>query len=445
MQHVLTRRTRLAYAAGMAGWSILVNIIGVLLPYFWIPPSNAGWNPMLMQITFFGAFNLLALITSAGRLLDAVYDPFIGQKSDQSTHPHGRRIPFMLWSLIPAVVCCALVFSPPDSEASVGNAWWLAITLGLFFIAATTYIIPCNALLPELAATAEERLNLATWQQAGFVFGIVASAASNNLADLMQYLSLATARIDALQLAIWILCVLGGILMLVPVLLIDERKLTRSKPSHEPLLASLRSALRNSNFRAYVIADFAYYMALYIITSGLLYFVTVLAGENESMGVVLMGTMVAASLLFYVPLNRLSAKYGKKKLVLLAFAILGIASACVFLIGKVPLPGKVQLFIFVGMASFPLAALGILPPAILADIARLDADVTGENREGLFFAVKYFAVKLGQTLGIAVFSMLTIFGKDPGDDWGLRLSGLVGAGLCVGAALMFTRFREAKK
>ncbi|MGL4598483.1 MAG: MFS transporter [Bacteroidia bacterium] len=445
MQNVLTRRTRLAYASGMAGWSILVNIIGVLLPYFWIPPSNAGWNPMLMQITFFGAFNLLALITSGGRLLDAVYDPFIGQKSDQSNHARGRRIPFMMWSLIPAVGCCALVFSPPDADATTGNAWWLAITLGLFFIAATTYIIPCNALLPELAATAEERLNLATWQQAGFVVGIVASAASNNLADLLQYCSLATARIDALQLAIWILCVLGGLLMLVPVLLIDERKLTRSKPSHEPLLPSLRSALRNSNFRTYIIADFSYYMALYIITSGLLYFVTVLAGEDESMGVVLMGTMVAISLLYYVPLNKLSGKYGKKKLVVLAFIILGIASACVFLIGKVPLSGKVQLFIFVGMASFPLAALGILPPAILADIARRDADETGENREGLFFAVKYFAVKLGQTLGIAVFSMLTIFGKDPGNDWGLRLSGLVGAVLCVGAGLMFTRFREEKK
>jgi len=96
------------------------------------------------------------------------------------------------------------------------------------------------------------------------------------------------------------------------------------------------------------------------------------------------------------------------------------------------------------LAAFPLASLGILPTAILAEIAERDARVTGENREGMFFAVKFLFVKLGQTLGIALFAFLTVYGKDPGHDYGLRLNGICGFVLCLIAFIFFTRFRERK-
>ncbi|HLG02258.1 MAG TPA: MFS transporter, partial [Bacteroidia bacterium] len=116
-------RIRLAYASGMAGWSILVNIIGVMLPYYYLPPRTAGWEPLIPQIVFFSVFNLLALITTAGRLTDAFYDPLIGQASDRSRHSRGRRIPFMQWSFLPAVILCFLVFYPPQEIATNANAW----------------------------------------------------------------------------------------------------------------------------------------------------------------------------------------------------------------------------------------------------------------------------------------------------------------------------------
>ncbi|CAN5225777.1 MFS transporter [soil metagenome] len=440
-------KIRLSYASGMAGWSILVNIIGVMLPYYYLPPDTAGWPPLISQITIFGIFNLLAIIATSGRLADAFYDPFIGQKSDTSKNKRGRRIPFMMWSFLPAVIFCGLVFSPPDHISSTANAWWLAITLTLFFIAATTYIIPCNALLPELAHNSEERVRLATLQQVGFVIGIVIASSANNLADLIQMLLHVdnTHRIEAVRMAIEMLCGVAGIFLLVPVLFINEKKYCKGKPSHLPLLASIRETLKNKNFVLYAAADFSWYMALYIITSGLLYFVTVLAGEKEDLGVILMGTMVLISIFFYPLIILWSKKFGKKKLVLIAFAILAIVCASVYGLGKYPVNHKFQLFLFVGLAAFPLAALGILPPAILGDIAAEDAIKTGENREGLFFAVKYFVVKLGQTFGIAVFAMLTLLGKDTGHDTGLRISGFVVAVLCIAAALVFSRFKESEK
>jgi GPH family glycoside/pentoside/hexuronide:cation symporter len=272
--------------------------------------------------------------------------------------------------------------------------------------------------------------------------GIFIAASTNNLADLIQYLT-GEERMLAVRNSITALCVIAGIFMLAPVLIIDEKKYSKGKPSHLPLLTAIRATLKNKKFLLYAAADFSWYMALSIITSGLLYYVTVLAGEPESLGAALMGTMVLGSLVFYPLIVAWTKKTGKKKLVLFAFVVLAAVCASVYGLGKYPIDHEAQLFLFVGLAAFPLAALGILPPAILADIAAEDAAATGENREGLFFAVKYFIVKLGQTFGIAVFSMLTLLGKNPGHDRGLRLSGIVVAALCLTAALVFSRFKES--
>ena len=104
------------------GWSILTNIIGVLLIYFYLPPEHSGLVTLLAQVTLLGVLNLPSVITIAGRLADAFYDPFIGQASDRSRNPQGRRIPFMKWSILPAAVFCILVFRPIDPEVSMANA-----------------------------------------------------------------------------------------------------------------------------------------------------------------------------------------------------------------------------------------------------------------------------------------------------------------------------------
>jgi len=436
---------QLAYASGMMGWSIMTNIIIVMLPYFYLPPNNAGLIPLVPQLLVFGAFNILSLIAASGRLFDAAYDPFIASVSDSSKNPKGRRFPIMKWAILPAVICCCMVFYPLVKGESLTNAWWLTIILAGFFVSVTTYIIPYNALLAELTQTAEEKVKLSTFQQVGFVLGMILGALTNNFADLIQTAFHVTERFEALQYTIWSLSVFAGLVMALPILFIKEKEYVQSTPSHTPLWPAIKSTFKNSNFKYYLISDFAYYTALSIISSGLLFFVTVLLGLPDSDGGKFMGIMVLLSLLFYPFINYGSNKFGKKALVLLAFGMLSLIFVTIFFLGKLPFTPTNQMYILVACASFPLAALGILPNAILADIAQKDTAETGENHEGMFFAVKYLFVKLGQTLGIAIFAMLTVYGKDPGNDYGLRLNGVVGFGLCVVALLFFTRFKEAKE
>jgi GPH family glycoside/pentoside/hexuronide:cation symporter len=278
----------------------------------------------------------------------------------------------------------------------------------------------------------------------GFIIGIIFSACINNFADLAQKTFAITDRDAAVQYTIWTLSVLAGLFMLIPVMFINEKKYSNGKPSHLPLLQAIRATFSNDNFKYYLVSDFSYYMALSIISSGLLYFVTVLLHLPESKGGVLMGTMVLFSLVFYPLINYLSKKIGKKPIVMFSFALLSAIFVAIFFLGKFPISSNVQIYTLVLCAAFPLASLGILPNAILAEIAQRDADQTGENREGMFFAVKYLFVKLGQTLGIALFAFLTIYGKDPGNDYGLRLNGICGCVLCILALLVFSRFKEVR-
>lgn len=423
----------------------MTNIIIVMLPYFYLPPSNAGLTPLIPQLMLFGVLNILSVIAASGRFVDAVFDPFIASLSDKSNNPAGRRIPFMKWAILPAVVFCCLTFCPLVNGESTKNAIWLTFTLICFFMSVTSYIIPYNALLPEVTKTAAEKVKLSSFQQVGFVLGMIIAALVNNYADLVQRFCHIASRDTAVQYTITGLSIFAGLVMLIPVLFINEKKYSTGKPSHLPLLPAIRKTFSNRNFKYYLISDFSFYMALSIISSGLLFFVTVLLHLPESQGGLFMGIMVVVSLLFYPLINYLSKKIGKKPIVLFSFSLLSLVFVAIYFLGRLPFSPHVQVYTLILCASFPLAALGILPNAILAEIAQDDAIKTKENREGMFFAVKYLFVKLGQTLGIALFAFLTVYGKDPGNDYGLRLNGLCGFVLCLLAALIFTRFKEKRR
>ena len=216
--------------------------------------------------------------------------------------------------------------------------------------------------------------------------------------------------------------------------------------SKEPLniKKALKETFTNRNFLLFVVADFSYFISVTIITSGLIYYVTVLLGLEERIGNKLMITMVLVSFLFY-PITNMLAKKGKKRLIIISQILLALVFLGIFFLGKFPVQPEIQIYTLIAFAAIPLATLNILPNAILAEIIEQDIKTSGENKEAIYFAVRYFFVKIAQTLGIGLFAMLLLYGKDPGNDFGIRMNGLLGFGLCLIASLVFTRFKEKKE
>ncbi|MDR9450877.1 MAG: MFS transporter [Acidimicrobiia bacterium] len=435
---------QIAYAVGQLGWSTLINVVGLALVYFYLPPDSAGLPPLITTVTFLGVLNALTLIAASGRLLDAITDPLIASWSDRTTNRRGRRIPFLAFGALPAALFLVLMFVPPVQGVSGWNIVWLVVVQALFYVSLTVYVTPFFALLPELGHTPTERLNLSTWISVTYALGIILAAQAPTIADVLQSALNLDSELRSFQLAVGLLAFLALIFMYVPVLAIDEKKYSDGVPTSVPLMAALGETLRNVHFRYYVVADFSYFTGLTIITTGLLYYVTVLLLQEEALVGTLLAITVVVSFLFYPLVNLLAKRIGKKPLVVLSFLVMSTIFLGIFFLGRFPLSDEAQAYALVLLYAIPLAFLGVLPNAVLADIAEHDAQRSGERKEGMFFAARTLMQKFGQTFGVLIFAMLTTFGKDPGDDLGIRLSGMVGFVLTFVAGLVFTRYDERK-
>ena len=174
---------------------------------------------------------------------------------------------------------------------------------------------------------------------------------------------------------------------------------------------------------------------------------------DESNTMLFMGGMTVLSACFYPFVSKLVAKHGKKKLVIAGFFGLALAYLITALIGVVlPTESIIPGILIVIISAFPMALLGIIPQAIVADVAEEDAKLTGENREGMFFAARTFAMKFGQSVAMLVFTSLAVLGAEQKLDTndltasagGLRIVAIVAVCFCVLGALILFAYDEKK-
>ena len=438
----LPRSVILSLAAGYLGMSVLMNLLNTLLVFFYLPPDTAGLPTLVTDATVLGILNVVALIAAAGRLTDSITDPLIAAWSDRSTHRKGRRIPFMAVGMVPATIATILMFVPPVGNESGWNIVWLLGIQILLYVSLTAYVTPAFALVADLGADPEERLTLSTWTSMAWAVGLVIAAMTFFIAPALDG-PLDTFR--AWQVAVVIVCVIALGFMLVPVLKIDEPRWSHNEPSTMPLLASIRTVLRNPFFRFYAAADFAYFGGLAIIQTGVLFYVTVLLELDEWVSTVLLLLMVVVSAgLFPLVAKWARRQGGGKRLTIFAFLL----AACVFLaitgMGLLDQLPFLQAALPIAVFALPFAILSVMPQWILADIAEHAARTGGEAQAGMFYATRTFLQKLATTLGVVMFALLLQFGRDVGDDLGVRLTGVGGAILYGVAAALFSRYDEGK-
>ncbi len=432
----------LAYSAGMAGWSILMNTISVMIIYFYLPPDNSGLPVLIPNAGILGIFTVFSLILASGRLIDAVTDPLIAWFSDRTNTRWGRRIPFMMVSVIPSVLFCILLFFPLHHQESRLNYRWIFVMQTFFYIFLTMYIVPFNALMPELAGTKEKKLRFSTLLSLMFVCGIIIASQIPQIATFLGNHFHFSDPQRSYQLAIIMVVGIGMICMILPLTVVDEVRYCHPVPSRINIFRSLHKTFTNKNFMIFLAADASFFVTLAIVSSGILYYVKVLLSLPEKMGSIAMALMMVLSLFFYPSVIRLASKYGKKILIIISFLVFAFLFLVISVMGKIGLSPDLQLFLVGAGAAFPVAVLGILPYALVAEMADEDAARSGEKTEGMYFAVRTFADKLGQTLGVTGFAICTLFGRDPGNDLGIRISAWAGFSICILAALIFSRFRE---
>lgn len=450
----LTKKEMWIFAIGQLGWSILGGIINTWLVTFYLPTQGSVESGAKFYVptglVIFGVLTVLGLITFICRIFDAVTDPWIASLSDRSRNPKGRRIPFMQKAAVPFAVITVLVFFAPVEKISTINIIWVLGFLILFYLFMTMYCTPYNALISEFGKTQEDRMYISTAISLTFFFGTLIAYLPFVFASFLQS---TVSYAWSYRILFFILSVLALVCMLVPCVMLKEKEFVDAEPCESNAIKSLAKTFRNRNFRRFAASDIAYWIGLTLFQTGLPFFVKVSMQLDEFYTTVFLGAMTVLSACFYPFVSGMVAKHGKKKLVIIGFSGLALAYIITALIGVIPaLTGIIPGVMIVVVAAFPMALLGIIPQAIVADVAEQDAILTGEKREGMFFAARTFAMKFGQSVAMLVFTSLAVLGTAQdlmsndltASPVGLRIVAVVAVCFCVLGAIILVSYDEKK-
>ena len=433
----ITNKLLWIFAIGQFGWSLLSGVVSNWMVYYYtgspdaqnpntgIFASGITQDPILFRLTLFG------LVLAVGRIFDAITDPLIAGWSDRSNYKGGRRIPFMRAIAIPFAAVTIGLFTIPQTASQGLNDVMLFVLLMVFYLFMTIFCTPYNALIAELGDTQEHRINVSTYISFTFIAGQSISFMLPNLAGMLQG---AVGQAGSIRLAVAIMATVACIAMLIPSFYIKERDYIDSKPSQTKAFSSLLKTFKNGQFRRFVYSDVIYFFALTLFQTGLAFYETKLMEIEDTWTFVLTATMTFISVCLYPVVNKLAPKLGKKKLIVTGF----FAYAAVFLITSLCGKGLYWGFIIAVCASIPMAILGILPQACVADVAELSRLETGEDRSGMFFAARTFAFKMGQAIAMVAFTSLTVT-ETKGS---YRLTAVVAFVTCLIGAFLFLLYNE---
>ena len=461
----LTKRQMRIFAVGQLGWSMLSGIISAWFVTFYLPTQSdieGGAQQYIVPGLVIGGFlTILGLITALSRVFDAVTDPLIASMSDRSKNKRGRRIPFMQKAAIPLSAVTVLLFCAPVEAISSTNIIWISVFIVLFYLFMTMYCTPYNALISEFGKTQDDRMYISTAISLTFFAGTMLAYTPFVFAGMLRE---AYGFAWSYRICFIVLAVIACICMMIPTFALKEKEFVDTKPSETNMFKSLGATFRNGSFRTFVGSDIMYWVGLTLFQTGLPFFVKVSMKIDESFTMYFLGGMTVLSACFYPIVSGLVKKFGKKKLVITGFLGLALAYVIATLIGILgtaenpgllgigSVPGVYFGIAICVIAAFPMALLGIIPQSIVADVAEADGIVTGENREGMFFAARTFAMKFGQSLAMLIFTSLAIIGTTQNTNsnditasvLGMTIVGVVAVVFCVLGAIILGFYNEKK-
>jgi Na+/melibiose symporter and related transporters len=348
-------------------------------------------------------------------------------------------VPFALFSV--------LVFLPPQSfasepslGASMGNTLWVAVTSLLFYFFFVMYNAPYNALISELGHNPKERLTISTVISVTWALGFLTGNFVYEIKDIL--VGAGMGQVQAFQATEACFAALALVLMLLPVLFIDERRYAAYGTSDEGTLKALGSSLKNKQFFRFLVAEFLYWIAQTVLQTAIVYYVVTLLGLPEGMTSTLMMAMFVLSFACYPFVVWWTNRAGKKKVLIWAFALFSVSFVIFALFGLLRIGPVAFAWIAVVFSALPQAIFGILPNAVVADIAEADGIETGSFKAGMFFGVRTFETNLGISVANILFPSLLTLGMTAQNPVGIRMTAVVGGFICAAGMLVFLFYSE---
>lgn len=390
--------TKLAYGVGSIAYGAKLQVLGVVLFFYnQLEGLPAQW---------------VSTALSAAIIIDAIWDPLVGQISDNTHTPWGRRHPFMYFSALPVALCVVFMLNPPAGLSKMELLVFVAaLAIGARMMI-SLYEIPNTALVAELAPDYDRRTTLMSYRYFFQAIGTAVAIALSSFVFLRPHDGLPGQFNKA---GYGPLAVTVGIIMFTSIIVstlgthgqirnlrIPER---RKVPFRDVAHAFWRT-ISNRNLVALSIAGMLFGFTVGLSGGLTFYFNTYLWGLSTAQ----IGTIALSALVSTVPAVILAPilvrRFNKKPVCVTLFvlAILALAAPITAkLAGIMPPPGSpllVGLLLADHMTVTALSTMGfIIVSSMIADIVEEIELTTGQRSEGLLFAADTFLQKV--TTGVA--------------------------------------------
>jgi GPH family glycoside/pentoside/hexuronide:cation symporter len=352
------------------------------------------------------------------RLVDAITDLWIGNLSDNAKSRFGRRRPFMFWGVLGCVVLLPLLWTLPMAETA-GNPWFTNIPFLYIVVVgsmlATTYtlfVVPYTALGFELTPNYDERTRVVRWRMyiglggslaAGWLFRIASADYFPNLGAGAFWVTVGVA----------VIVLISG---MIPVFACKENlAVERQEPIR--LIPAVKYTMTN---KAFIILFIAYVFVIVALFSAqgiapLLMQHYVFGGDAKALGNFQGLLTTCAVVLSYgsmILIGYISTRTSKRiaMIVGLSLALIGVALSYFAMDPRWPWAMYITNFI----AFLGLQGCWLMVDSMVADVCDDDELTSNRRREGMFSAVKGFALKAAQALTFGLGGYLAVVaGYDP--------------------------------
>ena len=367
---------------------------------FGAPATGAGYMYLFMSLyvmkfstdVLLIAPAIMGLIFFVSRIWDAVSDPLVGYLSDRTNSALGRRRGWLLASLIPISLTFYMVFSPP-SGLNLGQLnWWMAFSIIGFYSAMTLFFVPHMSLGAELTEDYHERSRLFGSRHATYTLGSILSLASMYLLIDAESGSVAGVRSLAKDLAL-LAVIIMAVLLVFSIFRLKERKDFQGRMTSGPFDA-YKDVWNNRHARLLIVVTFIENVGSAAIAALTLYVMQYVVGAPQLAAVVILAYMVPSSVSvpIWIPLSK---KYGKIKVWVASMVGTGLSfGGFIFLPFIDDLESRVILsFVLAVFAGISAGCGGTIAPSIQSDVIDYDEMLSGERKEGSYFAAWNFVYK----------------------------------------------------
>jgi glycoside/pentoside/hexuronide:cation symporter, GPH family len=352
------------------------------------------------------------------KLTPALTDPWIGNLSDNARSRFGRRRPFMFFGVLGCVVLLPLLWTLPMTETAA-NPWYsnvpflyIVVVGSLLALAYTFFVVPYTALGFELTPDYDERTRVVRWRMYIGLFGSLAAGWLFRLAADEYWPDLAAG-------AFWVTVGVAAIVLVSGMMPVFGCREELSIEEQEPIrfLEAVRYTMTNWPFVILFVAYVTIIVALFSAQSiqPLIMQHYVFGGDAIRLGNFQGSLMTMAVALSYVSIflvSWVSLKTSKRTAMVGGLALALAGTALSFFAMDPRWPWMLFVTTFIGFLG--LQGCWLMVDSMTADVCDDDELRSGRRREGMFSAVKGFALKAAQglTFGLGGY-MATVAGYDP--------------------------------